>query len=163
MKEEINASFIRFDESRDDENEEDSARKSVLRHWLKSSLHTAPEFMKVPLERNSAGLPAGRLFVAALYFRSSLMLFSLSSSSSFVPSKAWIHELAPQLWKHCLARQGSPGSREAPLQMLEIPVVDRSPPTASTVSMVPRYYFIGRVVLSHVRSIEYHDINVYSK
>ena len=88
--------------------------------------------MKVPLERNSAGLPAGRAALfATLYFRFfSLTLFSLSSSSSFVPSKAWIHEPAPQLWKHCLARQGSPGSREAPLQMLEIPVFRASSASA---------------------------------
>lgn len=62
-----------------------------------------------------------------LYFRSSLFIFFLLSSSSSFVSLESLDSLAPQLWKHCLARQRSLGNREAPLQMLEIhTVIDRS-------------------------------------
>lgn len=78
-----------------------------------------------------------------LYFRSSLFIFFLlSSSSSFVPLES-LDSLAPQLWKHCLARQRSPGNREAPLQMLEIPVIDRS----SSFAVAPSAIMISSILL----------------
>lgn len=127
-------------------------KKRTLRHWLKSSLHTALEFMKVPLERNSAGCTSPRaVFPLLSYALLVVIVARLLGSLDSQARAATMETLAA-------ARRGSPGSREAPLQMLGIPARPRRRRAPR-----PRYYFIERVVLSHVRTIGYRAVNVHSK